>query len=898
MLRSFIIIALLHPFFCLGQDLSVPTVDQFYPSPPNAASIAKYSEIPVDKFSGTSNISIPIYTLTEGELSVPVSLNYHTGGIKVTEVASWVGLGWSLSVGGSITRQVNGSIDEGGYKLGSNIETQGWYSNGNTFSDDFIEVDNSINNFLIENNCNEPDISDTETKQRLSEEISSGIKDTEPDIFYLNIPGYNGKFYFNENQEIIFDPFQNIKVEEIHTPNSNNNDDYSWFTGFNVTTPDGTKYYFGNNTDALDRSFSYPLGGDASMSDQIVNTWHLTSIESLNDDYQINFEYEKQLFFDFSFNGASVTNTSVYNFNPNDLTITATEEARLKRISSTHSEILFTPKSEVREDLLSQSDLNSPIRNIADIPNSNDPKLLNMIEVNTNGGCVAKFSLNHDYFENGSDAYLLEGVTEDVISSDKYGYTKRRPKLSSLVQTSCTSDETFMHEFSYKDGPGMDGDNNHYNRLPSRLSFQQDHWGYYTNALRTGIFPDLYLIPEAVVQGNGNYNVPYSWSNDNYISNRSANENFSGALSLTGITYPTGAQILIETEGNTISRRNFNDVEVNSTVMGQNSNCSFGSSCCENASAELLDLSWPGPVINNGTISYYSLEAKITSSGIWCDVPDIDEYQGFLVVERIDPGGVKKVFSEHINLPVSSINNPQITRAFGLGLTENVRQTESPACWWNPSENYNIYFYKGANELDIDRQTDPIKLTLEIKMVTATIDNTEEYQVGGRRVSRIVENDGTNAYTTDYSYVDEENNSSGIILDFPKYVFFNRVKVPIQCNINPPYEFPYISSSCNSSDFIFRSSPVFPLTSTIGSSIGYREVTTSKTGGEDVGKTVCTFIADCVGNEENHYPESWFSLRPKKIIFPKISKLIGKIINEKQIAGNSKEYEINRFRIL
>ncbi len=897
MLRILLII-LLFPVLTL-QAQQIPTVDQYFPSPPNAASLAKYSEIPVDKFSGTSNISIPIYTLTEGDLSVPISLNYHTGGLKVTEVASWAGLGWALSAGGSITRQVNGSIDEGGYDAAGGDITEGWYLNGNNFSDDFIEVDNRTNNTLINNNCNSEDIpqSDIQLKRELSEDISRGIKDTEPDVFYLNIPGYNGKFFFNEQQEIIFDPFQNIEVEVFHTPGSNDNVDYSWFTGFVVTTPDGTKYSFGNDTDALDRSFSFPHSGDVLMSDQIVNTWHLTSIKSLNDDYQINFEYEKQFFYNYSFSGTSVTNTEVFNSDDyeNRLTVTATEEARLSRISSTHSEVLFTPKNEVRKDILSKSDLQGYLQVLVDFEDSDIPRLLDKIEVNTNGDCIAKFKMNHEYFTNGNNhlPHFQNIINYTVNNAQKRDFAQRRPKLASLVQTSCgsDSDETFTHVFSYKSAFGSDGDDP-YNLLPSRLSFQQDHWGYYTNSDPFGIFPKLNMIPEAVIQANGNYPVPLSFnvssSQNDYASDRSANEQFSGALSLKGITYPTGAQQILVTEGNAISRNQF-AFNFQESLTSSSSSCfEECSSLCQAERAEFTNLSLPGPVVDNNSITYSALIAKIYV-GDFCPARQVDEYQGFLVVERIDPGGTKTVFSEHINLSTSI--GEETTRAFGLGLTEKVRIVESPACWWNPNEEYNIYFYKGANESDINRQQDPIILTLEIKTISTGILNTIDYPVGGRRIASISEVEDLNtSYTTSYSYSDESgNNSSGVILDFPKYVFFDRVRVPIQCNIDPPYEFSYLynKGNCVSSDFIFRSTPVLPLTSTIGSSIGYRVVSKSKTGGVNIGKTVSTFVTDCVGNEENHYPASWYSFTPKKKVFPKVSKLIGKMVNEKQYSGNS-----------
>jgi len=71
--------------------------------PPNAAALGKYGDIPVSHSTGIPNISIPIHTVTDGPLSIPIGVSYHGSGIKVNEVATWVGLGWSLNAGGMIS---------------------------------------------------------------------------------------------------------------------------------------------------------------------------------------------------------------------------------------------------------------------------------------------------------------------------------------------------------------------------------------------------------------------------------------------------------------------------------------------------------------------------------------------------------------------------------------------------------------------------------------------------------------------------------------------------------------------------------------------------------------------------------------------------------------------------
>lgn len=88
----------------MGQELNT-----YSPVSPTAASLGKFGIFPVNTNLGTTNISIPLYTIKQGDIELPISLSYNaTSGIKVNEEASWVGLGWTLNAGGAIVRNVKG----------------------------------------------------------------------------------------------------------------------------------------------------------------------------------------------------------------------------------------------------------------------------------------------------------------------------------------------------------------------------------------------------------------------------------------------------------------------------------------------------------------------------------------------------------------------------------------------------------------------------------------------------------------------------------------------------------------------------------------------------------------------------------------------------------------------
>lgn len=66
----------------------------------------------VDMYTGTGYANVPIYSYSINGLDLGIALSYNAKGVKVDQLASSVGLGWSLQAGGSISRQAKGLEDE------------------------------------------------------------------------------------------------------------------------------------------------------------------------------------------------------------------------------------------------------------------------------------------------------------------------------------------------------------------------------------------------------------------------------------------------------------------------------------------------------------------------------------------------------------------------------------------------------------------------------------------------------------------------------------------------------------------------------------------------------------------------------------------------------------------
>jgi hypothetical protein len=226
----------------LSQDLP-----EIVPLSPNAASIVKYGEIPVGHFTGVPNIEIPIYTVSSGELNLPLHLSYHAGGNKVESTASWVGLGWSLGSIPSISRNIMGIADEnGGYfsKFSNKTVQELWnLGGGNTFE-----------SFRVA--------------------LFDGTADSEPDIFHYSLPGESGKFFYNQESDVFITfPKSNIKI--VRNGNI-----------FKLVTQDGIEYVF--NILETSTSHGYVQGSP------INSTWYASTMSSASKKYNIRFTYQME----------------------------------------------------------------------------------------------------------------------------------------------------------------------------------------------------------------------------------------------------------------------------------------------------------------------------------------------------------------------------------------------------------------------------------------------------------------------------------------------------------------------------------------------------------------------------------------------------------------------------
>jgi len=206
----------------LGEGFD-PTMDYLPPSP-SASALTKYVDFPVNYYTGTPQISIPIYELKGRGISVPISLSYHAGGVKVDELEGNAGLGWSLHAGGVINRTVIGKADD---------QPDGFMERGNQVTYP-IDLQNNFDEFKL---------------------FADGTWDSQPDQFSFSFGGYSGKFVFEDENTIRLVPHQDLKITYEKCIDCGLSFPYSAsIISFKVLTPDGIEYTFGADIDAMEYS--------------------------------------------------------------------------------------------------------------------------------------------------------------------------------------------------------------------------------------------------------------------------------------------------------------------------------------------------------------------------------------------------------------------------------------------------------------------------------------------------------------------------------------------------------------------------------------------------------------------------------------------------------------------
>ncbi|WP_312768989.1 hypothetical protein [Epilithonimonas sp.] len=100
--------------------------EHFNITSPSAGEFERVTSTNINEAFGTANIKIPLFEIKEGNISVPIYLSYNSQGIKVNQVESNVGLGWSIS-SFFISREIRDAHDLDDYQYGTILNNRVGY---------------------------------------------------------------------------------------------------------------------------------------------------------------------------------------------------------------------------------------------------------------------------------------------------------------------------------------------------------------------------------------------------------------------------------------------------------------------------------------------------------------------------------------------------------------------------------------------------------------------------------------------------------------------------------------------------------------------------------------------------------------------------------------------------
>jgi RHS repeat-associated protein len=752
---------------------------------PTAASMGKYTDIPVSYYTGVPNISLPIYTLTEGPLSIPISLSYHASGVKVGEAPSWVGQNWNLNAGGMISRTVQSLKDEdnpNGWLFAAPIPQPPTYgTNGFPTSGDFCGY---------------------------VEHYASHTDDSEPDIFSFNFPGGSGKFYFKKDSSIVLVPVQDIRIVPSFSSNSS---DIKHLKGFTITTPDGTKYLFGDNGDgnpAIETNI-----GDGGNYPEIPSGWYLKKMESADAKFSISFnyvgDYSSSDFQPMRVSSCLTSGPGGMNIPNTAVSTTFIKGHRISTISTSTETVTFTPGT-AREDLAVY-----PVQPYQSDP----PKVLASITVSATP-FQKKFDFSYDYWvDNSTDQVTVFSTT-----------LNKRLRLLSVQEKSVDGsvlNPAWVFEYFAKSGSP--------NFMPHRISRAIDHWGFFNeknNGAHSIITPNTPGNLVGVCLDGQSCNNQMRVSGNG--SDRNTNEAPMKYGTLKKITYPIGGYAEFDFEANdyyttALPNDTINLVQIDGAY-------SSGGFTCGNADF------YPSPQVysfSQSTLNTSRYEWKLKPNTTNCQC--VDGATSMRI--KVYNAGTGVLYSQSA---VINISCSPTSGSSGAGFLSSFL---TPALQPDVAYKFEMSVVQGGADF---------KIRLPI------VNASGNAKVGGLRVKQIKMHDGISAANDiirSYEYRDSTitSKSSGVLYGAPNYVW-NYSWFPCRpCNAlcgsvcSPPnnpndcnsprvqcqiYELP--SGGCNS---VFFEQSITPLSTFEGYHIGYYYVKENFNGNGSKSYTYYTEIS-------------------------------------------------------
>lgn len=497
---TIIAILLLQVFLSIqvdGQDLASLTYDKLLPNfqqmTPEVASLEKYGNVGVSAYTGSPDIKIPLFNVSSGETSLPAFLYYDASGIKVTQEATFVGLGWNLSFGGCINHVVCGHDDFSNPENKSyayfkqNIKPYMIYQQHRIQRGKFASGSFGFMEYYIA-----PAQLD---EYYLINDIANGLHI--PDIFQASFCGHNVSFVID------WETYKPIVVKSDGTQykiECNIKVKYQYPESISITDDHGTTYQFSafrefSNKDSFYLTKIY--GSDGPEGNNAIDiTYQQYNCIGGGRRYQSIAEMEKQ---------------NIYIPYEAQVTFASAINGKRTRELSTYGTFNYDCCKVYPSKIVTrQQTVKFELGNRADVENA---RSIRRISVTAPGGtCIHDINFDYSYFEESK----LNNIG-----------TGKRLKLNNI------SIDGKRYSFQYNESEA----------LPDSRSYSQDFWGYYNGIDNEDNFCSSPRYKQ--LEGNQYSCIEYLGE-----ANRFASAGKSKTWTLNRIVYPTGGYTDFEMEAN------------------------------------------------------------------------------------------------------------------------------------------------------------------------------------------------------------------------------------------------------------------------------------------------------------------------------------------------------------
>ncbi|MBK5722995.1 hypothetical protein JGH11_19175 [Dysgonomonas sp. Marseille-P4677] len=452
----------------VGKAQQAATNEEKYkvtPVSPNTASLGLYGHTPIGHYTGTPNINIPLYEIDLDGKKIPINISYHASGIKVSQEASSIGLGWTLNIGGCITKTVLGGDD---FKP-NNTAYKGFYEDNISLTklDSTIAASNKLTGNVFGKYYSYLD----------------GLGDSEPDMYYYNFAGYSGEMFF-DRINTVYKGYKNTTtaakailqspkeyISFIYNPSTevwSVKDINGYIYGFKEVETSATYSFTSGIRLNYDEEYLKSLQTYQLVSN-ITTAWYLEYIESPQKN-RVTFEYEAEYLYTpvtltenvYIYDGASLLEYTKYDIDPQGQKVTL--KRNYEKYTYSYNKIKQLRPTKVSFNggtVLINADNRIDLRSV---PNTTTPKKISSIQVKNNlDQQIKSYSFSYSY--RGGDNYISTRLFLDRLSEIYEG-------------------KEVVYSFQYNQGS-----------LPAKNSLETDFWGYYNMGQIEGSPISFYTIP-------------------------------------------------------------------------------------------------------------------------------------------------------------------------------------------------------------------------------------------------------------------------------------------------------------------------------------------------------------------------------------------------------------------